>query len=247
MHIVSKFKDYYDSVVALGIDKELVYLRKTEEHKLEDHPVYRGRLNKHWWGHHQVSSREFTYKFSTFVIGFTGVYYPGIRIDKYDLKKVYTGYRYDQDQAESNHHFYDAKELLEFLESENITESKFGGMYHKERELGHYFKMTHWQPHLDYFAEFRVPMFLYNGGDWIVTNPKLKSYRFAKVKDPYTAFQEIAMYISGVLGVKEPDTLPISDEVKAQQRGFFNMSFRTRPGTKKPRSEKRKRKKEQSD
>ena len=58
-------------------------------------------------------------------------------------------------------------------------------------------------------------------------NPILKDYDFQKIVDPYTAFQEIQMYISGVLstGDKNPQW-PISDKLKAESKGFNDLSFR---------------------
>jgi len=51
----------------------------------------------------------------------------------------------------------------------------------------------------------------------------------------YMAYQEIAMYISGVLGIGEPDTLEISDEDMRDEKGFFDMSFKKDAGVTKPR------------
>jgi hypothetical protein len=48
---------------------------------------------------------------------------------------------------------------------------------------------------------------------------------FQKVLDPFTAYQELEMWISGVLG-QNPQPLEVSDEVKIQQHGFNEWSFR---------------------
>jgi hypothetical protein len=60
-------------------------------------------------------------------------------------------------------------------------------------------------------------------------NGCLAAVAFQKIKDPYTAYQEVMQYISGVLGVdavKEP--WPISDELKAGSKGYDKWSFRRR-------------------
>lgn len=55
------------------------------------------------------------------------------------------------------------------------------------------------------------------------------------VLDPATAHMRIHGYISGVLGTRET-TVEISDASKVVKAGFDKQSFRTRPGTKKPRA-----------
>ena len=68
----------------------------------------------------------------------------------------------------------------------------------------------------------------------LVTNAQLKDFQFAKMKDPFTAFQDIYMYISGVLGVDAKPMVQISDKDLAHKRGHGGKySFKKPPGTKK--------------
>lgn len=67
---------------------------------------------------------------------------------------------------------------------------------------------------------------------------QLKPFRFYKVKDSYTAFQELDMYISGVLGQQAKEMVNISDKDRIYQHGFDGYSF------KKPPEEKGQRKKQ---
>jgi len=57
----------------------------------------------------------------------------------------------------------------------------------------------------------------------------LKQYAFARMADPFTAFQEIQMYISGVLGTNENDMVQISDTDMRDAKGHDNMSFKKYP------------------
>lgn len=59
-------------------------------------------------------------------------------------------------------------------------------------------------------------------------NPaSLKKLGFAKAVDPYTAFQELSMWIGGVLGGTSPEIVKITDDkVLAQSHGFDKESFR---------------------
>ena len=87
------------------------------------------------------------------------------------------------------------------------------------------------------------PIFLYTsdkegygfGHKKFYINPKLQDEEFYRVFDPFMAYQELSMYISGVLGVGERPTVDISDIDMAAKKGFDNKSFRTDPGTRKPR------------
>jgi hypothetical protein len=94
---------------------------------------------------------------------------------------------------------------------------------------------------LKIFVEKKVPVFIY--GDYLagkyengksrqlILNPKLSDWGFQSVKDPVTAFQDIYMYISGVLGVSAPETVEISDKEMAKKKGHDGeWSFRKPPG-----------------
>ena len=59
----------------------------------------------------------------------------------------------------------------------------------------------------------------------------MKNYRFVQIKDPPTAFQDIFMYIAGVIGITEPVTVKISDKELAKKKGHDGKySFRKPPG-----------------
>ena len=64
-------------------------------------------------------------------------------------------------------------------------------------------------------------------------NPMLKDYDFYKVVDAWQAFQEISMFISGVLGGNSPKMIEISDEVRIAKHGFNDLSFRKQKEKKK--------------
>jgi hypothetical protein len=63
---------------------------------------------------------------------------------------------------------------------------------------------------------------------WRINAPSLKELQFAKVFDPYMAFQEITMWIGGVLSGMENPTAQITDDmIKAEKHGFDRkLSFR---------------------
>lgn len=60
--------------------------------------------------------------------------------------------------------------------------------------------------------------------------PVLQDLNFQKVKDPYTAFQEVQAYKFGVLGCNENEVVTISDKDRIAGKGFdTKYGFRTRP------------------
>jgi len=59
-------------------------------------------------------------------------------------------------------------------------------------------------------------------------NPILRDISFQKILDPYTIYQEISMFIDGILPRQNLDTTELSDETKIAKRGYDKWSFRTK-------------------
>jgi hypothetical protein len=64
-------------------------------------------------------------------------------------------------------------------------------------------------------------------------NCSLKEYQFYKVLDPFTAFQELAMFVDGYLAFPGNEMIEILDKYKIESHGFDKMSFRKHPTKKK--------------
>jgi len=60
----------------------------------------------------------------------------------------------------------------------------------------------------------------------VESNVNLRELGFPKVMDPYTAFQEISMFIGGVLGNHEKEVTELTEKDRIQQHGFDKWSFR---------------------
>jgi hypothetical protein len=86
----------------------------------------------------------------------------------------------------------------------------------------------------EYAIETRVPYFFVrpigrsdNKYRYEITNvPELKKLNFQTVKDPYTAMQELSMFIGGVIPRQAPEMVNISDKDRIAQHGFDKFSFR---------------------
>ena len=106
---------------------------------------------------------------------------------------------------------------------------------------------------MELFRQLNVPIFIYDSdydrkfigrytrrsNEVFITNPTLKDYEFYKVQDSFTAFQEIQMFLGGVLGKGEKEIVEIEDKYKISQHGFDNKSFRRDKanGKKRPQSQ----------
>jgi hypothetical protein len=60
----------------------------------------------------------------------------------------------------------------------------------------------------------------------VVKNPELKELNFASAVDPWQAFQELSMYLTNVIGIKENPTVDIEDKYKISEHGYNEKSFR---------------------
>jgi hypothetical protein len=97
---------------------------------------------------------------------------------------------------------------------------------------------------IEIFRELNSPVFIYDG-DYgrsyfygklynnhkpkFIINPLLKEYEFFKVFDTFQAFQEIQMFLGGVLGRGEKEIVQVADKYKIAQHGFDKWSFRKMP------------------
>jgi len=247
MKIRSKFRDFYDSVANMGIDEKILYIRKPRE---VDSVV--GNLDSIL---REAPSNRSTETpglyFEPFVIFFAGEIYQGGYVQTLvrDAKVSWWP------KVVSRGFFYDFESLDTFLSrKESFTGYQTKKYALTEAKLKDYFRNKHVPDEavLEYTHKVGSPIVLVTYRDhqrWpepgrdrdippSTINPNLGELDFFKVKDPYSAFQEIQGYIGGVLGGSAPAMITLSDEIKRDKQGFDNWSFKTRPGTKKKRGRK---------
>lgn len=237
------FHDYYDSVLSLGIDKTIVFDRSPLEIDVSNDDMVKDMSNNipdnicSYWDSN-------SYRAYPIIIGVAGKCYLGYRMEidvaeRYNssTKKEFVYHSDDIEFALEKHH---KKESLEtFLE----PKKRLG--YKPWRESGLAFRKYNMEPAFEYvrnlnldviFQKYKTPIFVIEFGHnkhKLLINPILKNYNFQTVVHPFIIFQEISMYISGVLGVGEPVTVNISDKEMAKKKGFDSGSFKTlSPGKK---------------
>ena len=244
MRIVGhKFKDYYDTVQAYGQDSGTIFVRKTEERDVSDDQG----LNKIFAQQgHNIGSRYFSdsiYRDSDLrnkeselilmpaTVIFTGVAYPVIRvIEKLEKPKV-SGSSYSYHVMS---HFYEAQELADFLTARGFDMTKEVGWFEcratRFKKLQKFFEPIDIS---DWAIKNRVVIalaYVCNMRDSkIIINPKLSEIEFWKKMDAYKAYQEISMFISGVLSNTGGEMVEIADTYRIKMHGYDNMSFRKAP------------------
>jgi len=230
MLIVSDFHDYYDHAAVYGVDKTVVYRRKREV--VQGH---RDLLNGRWdWGrdHHtfrtdndQVCNRVYLQ-----VLGYCGALYPFVRattdLGLEDPHPVFV---------------FTSEEFGAWLSG--LSRPAFRWSFDKQ-DASKYLQQD-FSRFREFFLQHKTPLFLHtwrwSGWDWserpaegdLLLNPCLKDIEFTRFKDAPTAFQDIYMYISGVLGVPANATVELSDAIRQAKHGHDGKySFRKPPGKK---------------
>ena len=260
MRIIGKTHDYYDSALAFGHDKNVVFERVEENHvKRWNHPLPEGydfmepnlgsrstvfgrSLNEH-----DSNKKDHEFSYFPFTIAFCGRLYPGIRLD---MRKGSTGvWAYDFAYSFEAYVSLLHQNGLKFIGTERKRlwrYSERSGSPIKEDDCKKYFERAG-EDHITFFAEKRKPIVVYDkdsapsGSTALLRfNPELKLWSFYKVFSAYTAFQELDMFISGVMSSpdagaptkrkpKRPNPVDISDEDLRDKKGFDDMSFKKAP------------------
>jgi hypothetical protein len=229
----SKYKDYYDGVAGTtGIDKTIVYDRTIIEYEEKNigygQKVFPNDIKNYTKVFEKLNNTtvkkdiSIIYKhIQPFIVGFCGKLYIGWKLYS-EGKKILNG-----------------KELITTIsyDNENIKELV------KKYSYGGYFEdnlkyILSYDP-IEIFRTLNTPVFIYdsdyNRTSWnkhlkncpiFIVNPLLKEYQFYKIFDAVQAFQEISMFIGGVLGSKEKEIIQISDKNKIESHGFDKWSFR---------------------
>lgn len=227
MYIISQFHDYYDTAIGYGIDKTIIYNR-TEE-------LISSNVRTADYEDASFVNKEGRYSFSTYYIGFCGTIYPLIKVH------VHRDFFTSQDLF-----FYNKEDFNKFVLSLGVTvkRNKYRfDRYRLDKKLYRTIYLTNENSIIDFydskyteyeklFLAHKVPLFTVRK-EAITLNDHLKAYNFQSIKDPFTAFQDIQMYISGVIGAPERPMVQISDKDLASKRGHDGKySFKTPPGKK---------------
>lgn len=232
MLINSDFKDYYDPMQKHGVDKLVVYNRKRQEFLDRDkcpplEPLLKELHDLRAWAY-----RESWLSWPMFLVGFCGELHLGFHLHYFDNFKTRDACVYDIEHFEGFLRDTDPR-LLSVFNKTVKTRKRFFGKDRIEFERGDVERaFAHFKkPNSTLFQKLKAPVFWVTQDNGYlrpnrVINPCLKKIEFQQVKPPQVAYQELSMFISGVLGTPERPMVKISDVDMAAKKGFDKWSFR---------------------
>ena len=266
MRIISKWKDYYDTALALGHDEHVTFVRETEEYVGNQIPDE--FLFMQTQGYERAVFRDIKSKFiedvvlTPHTVAFCGKLHRGIILSETPRSSYY---------REAKHNFfYDLESLEEALSRKGkeglillskkpiVHIGKPSGIRTKaekyrsaiehtnlkyRKAVEEYFKTPTTDQYRDFFIERKIAIAASNSAIWnpkyswsenlkdpsLIVNPVLSNWQFYKVIDAYLAFQELEMFLGGVLAGEDNPMAGISDRDLAEAKGYNCMSFRKDP------------------
>jgi len=253
MKIVSKYKDFYDGVQSLGLDKSTIYFRKTEivetptAHNI-DEKLY-GFLSYHRTHRIRCFMEGKDDLFTNMsIFGFCGKLY-----------KCFTVHTTDKNSNSQIKYLYSQAEIIEYFKAKEkeyvLDDLKFYRKQSRKKK-----KTSQWMDyvppleeikgaHNEIFQELNKPIFFFpsyvlnldllkervwsvsaqNENMGIVVGPNLKDIEFHRIKGAFESYQEIEQYLNGVLGNTEDSTDKRTDIEKIKSHGFdLKYGFRKR-------------------
>lgn len=238
MKIISKFSDFYDIGLAYGIDEKLRFNRSTKEINLDTElKLY---INEYEYIKDLISYKLILY-FN--YLGFCKKIYPFIKIEIYEVGKKnkeyfnllkYEDYCYSQDSLIES-----ILSQVSKTQIQKITKRRWGKSNYIYRIFDD-FKNTNLKELYEVFETYKTPYFVFEQSYKKTINkrtnefefnlrckiiPKLKNYKFVKIKNPMQTFQEISMYL-GELNHKEDNIIKIEDKYLQKAKGFNEFSFK---------------------
>ncbi len=216
MRIKSSFHDYYDGVQAQGQDQSLLYLRYPREVELKD-SLFPWTERIRGWGYDIIYSCHF--------VGFCGKIYPALGIHHPTNSYANVSYCYSLSDVDAFIQKNFKRESVERYFSKPKT-WRYTRRSTLETFFGECLVNRNRYEHL--FQDNQCPIFVYRERrDYCVItfNGRLKDLQFYRCFEPFTAFQEIQMYLGGLAFPNKPIPV-ISDKIMAEIKGFDKYSFR---------------------
>lgn len=229
MKIISPFRDYYDSAM-IYFDDSILLKRKTEQIYLGDigvsMPHRIDRVATSYVGNTNPLSRVAAIDY----LYFCGKVYPLFSIfnSKSHWKKVNSKLT-QIDNRSDRVYFSSFDELFKACEREGMRINHSFGQpkNHIEKIKERLARLEDQEISADIFRNVGAPYFILEG-NMVIVYPELKAVTKSFKMDATTVYQEIEMYMGGVLGQAEKEIIEISDVDKRNSKGFDNQSFKKR-------------------
>ncbi len=234
MRIISPFHDYYDSAMGYGQDPQLIYKRTPSVCEVP-YEKLGSRMKEVIKA---IPDTEWGWLNRNACIGFCGKSYPMLLAEPVGLS---------MDSVVGNRAFETVslerflKIELDFYRYSNMDrerELKFARQSYEAfceklsgRDIGHEIhRLVDAPVFLTVFTHWDRPMPV-----TVFANPRLANFKFASKVEPFSAFQEIAMFLGSQLTNEDQAPRNVGgDKIIAASKGFDEQSFRTAaPGQKK--------------
>jgi hypothetical protein len=246
MRIISKTKDYYDCVQAHGQDQGFVYVRtpETSEFAFNEHFP---NPNGVWPfpGIHNRYAHNRKFYLQEHIIGFCGKIYPVLHIRKdvtddptvcHNLEEVVKFIDGAGFKKKALEEFHGTKKKRNYWQTSwhDTSKGSFKKFFEKCAEKQEQYEKIFRDSNSPIFVATYRDRYVYDKTrkpDWspstIAFNAELKKHGFYRIFPTAVAYQEISMYLGGVLGQGNPVIPEISNDDMVESKGFnLKTSFR---------------------
>lgn len=224
--------DYYDSALAYGHDETVVLVREKDKTIAGKVAAQHGLVQPLPYGIENNYRSEFTCETEPVTVVLAGKIYTGIRIGVWpnSRPRSLTGER----PYVMNEYVWTKAALDEIMSTYgfNNTRSYLYWTRARAEPLDRYFEPRMVSPEAyNYLVKERISILVSvrernDETVWKVNPDCLKDIGFPRVMDPYTIFQELDMWVSGVLGMPANAMVEVSNDTKIHKHGFDKTSFR---------------------
>jgi hypothetical protein len=231
MRIISKFKDYYDGALAFGQDKSVVFVRNDEsvDAKQKGNEILSSVVPK--FSINTKRKKDTWIAFAPVMVVFCGKLYRGMMCKRKTVLPFVKGEFPKPDEHEVKV-FYDIAELEEYLalyEMKVPEEKRYYWQTDRNSDNVKAFLSAQGTPELSEYCIAHRYVTLAYFEDFSVEYGPLAKTQFYKILDPFAAYQELDMFISGTLPQSTAMPIQIEDKYRIAQHGFDKYSFRKPP------------------
>ena len=227
MRIISKFRDYYDSVQGVMYDSDIIYKRIISNNDTELELYH--RYNSSYSNLNYIGFCNRVIPVFKYAIDLNQQFDSKNSIELYLKKSNKINKTFKSSVGRFNPDTYVTYDIEEAYQINTETQSY--SLYNKQRKLSHFkskideYRMKVLNENL--FEKLETPIFCINPNQ-TTTAPILKDYHFQEIMGPYEAYQELVMWI-GNQAVNEYPPQIIDDIVLRDKKGFDKWSFKTMP------------------
>jgi hypothetical protein len=227
MRIASNFKDYYDSASSFGVDTTKIFVRNTTKKCIVlGNPYRSGSCSFSKDLIDTKNAYPFLFRGDSYDVNLLRTYLKNINYSpKYFDHSIiaFAGKLYDRIKIDDKIFFEYDKSLLDKYTKHNLLYSFV------------YSPINNPEKYKEIFISRNEPIVLFQRKFTntnvieITYNCSLKDLNFQMVKSPYEAFQELDMFIGGIISQKENELVKIEDKFLIKAKGFDDKSFKKEP------------------